>query len=270
MTWLLVVLAAAAAPDAGVLARPVEVSADKLDVFNKEGRAVYTGHAKAIRDTTTMTCDVITVFYGSGREVLRIVATGHVEAVDADRWAAGERANYDNLVGVLTVEGDPKARAGARTVKGERVTMLTGEEKVSITKAKTVAPNESGGQVEIDADLLVLEDKKSTALWTGNVKARRATTLIKTPELTAHYDEKGVVTRVEGRNGVEATDQDKWAKGQKADYDAATGVLVMTGKPEARQGPNRMKGTKITFTTGKDTLEVENATTVMQVEKGKQ
>ena len=44
-------------------------------------------------------------------------------------------------------------------------------------------------------------------------------------------------------------------------------MLVVTGKPEARQGPNRMRGTKITFITGKDTLEVENATTVLQADK---
>ncbi len=266
MTALLLVLLATA-PDAGVLARPVEVSADRLEVFNKEGRAVYTGRAKAIRDTTTVTCDVLTVFYGSARDVLRIEANGKVEAVDGDRWASGAKATYDNVNGVLVMEGDPRARSGARTVRGEKVTMITGTEKVTVTRAKTQSPSEEGGPIEIDSDLMVVEDAKSTAVWTGNVRAKRNTTLIRAPTLIAHYDGQGNVTKVEGRGGVEATDGDKWAKGQKADYDHPTGVLVMTGKPEARQGPNRMKGTKITFVTGKDTLEVENATTVMQMEK---
>ena len=61
------------------------------------------------------------------------------------------------------------------------VTFITGLDKIEITKAKTIAPNEStaqGATVEIDADLLVLEDKKSTAVWTGNVRSRRGPTLI--------------------------------------------------------------------------------------------
>lgn len=253
-------------PDAGLLARPLEVSADKLELINKEGRAIYTGRAKALRDTTTVTCDTLTVFYAAGREVSRITADGNVVAVDKDRTATGEHANYDNLTGILVVDGNPKARMGQRTVKGDVVTFTTGLDKVEITKAKTVAPNEGsaqGANVEIDADKLVLEDRKSTAVWTGNVRARKGTTLIKAPQLTALYDEKGTVTKVFGRGGVEATDGDKWARGQRADYDNATGVLVVTGKPEARQGPNRMRGTKITFITGKDTLEVENATTLL-------
>ncbi len=266
MLWLLLL----ALPDAGLLARPIEVSADHLQVLNKEGRAIYTGHARALRDTTTVTCDILTVFYAAGRDVSRIEALGHVQAVDQDRTATGERATFDNLTGVLIVDGHPQARMGNRTVKGDRVTFTTGLDRVEVTRARTVAPNESSAQgatVEIDADLLVLEDKKATAVWTGNVRARRGPTLIKAPELTAHYDEHGVVTQVQARGGVEATDADKWARGQRADYDNKKGVLVVTGQPEARQGPNKMRGSKITFITGKDTLEVENATTVLQVEK---
>ncbi len=265
----MLLLLLAASSDAGLLARPIEVSADKLELINKEGRAIYTGRAKAVRDTTTVTCDTLTVFYGAGQDVSRITAVGNVQAVDGDRVATGERANYDNLTGILVVDGNPKARLGKRTVKGDRVTFTTGLDRVEVTHARTLAPNESsaqGASVEIDSDLLVLEDKKSTAVWKGNVRARRGPTLIKAPELIAHYDEHGVVTMVQARGGVEATDADKWARGQRADYDNAHGVLVVTGKPEARQGPNRMRGSKITFITGKDTLEVENATTVLQAD----
>lgn len=268
----LLTLLLAAAPDAGLLARPLEVSADKLELLNREGRAIYSGHAKAIRDSTTVTCDTLTVFYGAGREVERIDAAGHVDAVDSDRHATGETAAYDNRTGVLVVHGDPQAQLGERTVRGQLVTFTTGLDRIEVLQAKTIAPNESsarGSTVEIDADRLVLEGTRSTAVWTGNVRARRGTTALKAPELTAHYDAKGVVTRVQARGGVEATDGDKWARGQKGDYDNARGVLVVTGHPEATQGKNKMRGSKVTFVTGKDTLEVENATTVIQVEKKK-
>ena len=269
---MLLALLLATTADAGLLARPLEVSADKLELLNREGRAIYSGHAKAIRDSTTVTCETLTVFYGAGREVDRIEAAGHVDALDGDRHATGQTAAYDNHTGVLVVRGDPEGQFGARTVRGQLVTFTTGLDRVEVLKAKTVAPNESaanGATVEIDADRLVNEGTKSTAVWTGNVRARRGPTLLKAPELTAHYDGTGVVTRVEGRGGVEATDGDKWAKGEKADYDNARGVLVVTGHPEATQGKNRMRGSKVTFVTGKDTIEVEDAVTVMQVEKKK-
>ncbi len=269
---ILLALLLAASPDAGLLARPLEVSADKLDLLNREGRAIYSGHAKAIRDSTTVTCDTLTVFYGAGREVERIEGVGHVDAVDGDRHATGQNADYDNRTGVLVMRGEPSGQFGARTVKGRIVTFTTGLDRVEVLEAKTVAPNEStakGSTVEIDADRLVLENSKSTAVWTGHVKARRGPTLMKAPEMTAHYDGNGVVTRVLARGGVEATDGDKWAKGEKADYDNATEVLVVTGHPEATQGKNRMRGSKVTFVTGKDTIEVENAVTVMQSEKKK-
>ena len=75
-----------AAPDAGALTnRPVSISAEKLELFNKERRALYTGHAKAIRDTLTLTCDRLEVFGTQSSEVQRIVAKGNVYAIDGDR-----------------------------------------------------------------------------------------------------------------------------------------------------------------------------------------
>ena len=280
MSFLLAI-ALAAAPDAGVLlSRPVQVSADKLELLNKEQRAVYTGHAKAIRDTTTLTCDRITVEYGADREVSRILARGNVEAVDGERWARGEEADYDNQPGTLVVRGNPQARQGKREVQGELVTIITGSDRVTVQKARTRVEDEKGlardggvgagpQKITIDADQLVLDEQKNVAVWKGHVVAKRSDTTITAPELTALYDDGGNITRLQARGGVEATEKDRWARGQRGDYDVDKGVLVVTGQPQAKQGNNRMKGTKVTFFTGADFLEVENATTVIEVEPKK-
>lgn len=280
MSFLLAI-ALAASPDAGVLlSRPVQVSADKLELLNKEQRAVYTGRAKAIRDTTTLTCDRITVEYGADREVSRILARGNVEAVDGERWARGEEADYDNKTGTLVVRGKPQARQGKREVQGELVTIITGSDRVTVDKARTRVEDEKGlardggvgagpQKITIDADQLVLDEQKNVAVWKGHVVAKRSDTTITAPELTALYDDGGNITRLQARGGVEATEKDRWARGQRGDYDVDKGVLVVTGQPQAKQGNNRMKGTKVTFFTGADFLEVENATTVIEVEQKK-
>jgi len=270
-----------AAPDGGVLlSRPVQVSADKLEVLNRESRALYTGHARALRDTLTLTCDRITVEYGSDRDVTRILAFGNVEAVDGDRWARGDEAEFDNKTGVLLVRGKPQARQGKREVFGELVTFTTGTDRVVVTRAKTRVEDEQGlrrdggvgsgpQRIAIDADLLTLDEQRSQALWQGHVVAKRGDTTLVAPELVALYDDAGTITRVLARQGLEATEKDKWATGQQGDYDALTGILVVTGQPRARQGTSRMKGSKVTFFSGTDFLEVENATTVIEVDSKK-
>jgi lipopolysaccharide export system protein LptA len=269
------------ASDAGVLlSKPVTVSADKLDYLKKESRAVYRGHAVAKRDGMTMTCDELEAFFAPSGEIQRIVARGNVHAIDESkpsgattlgesREAWGDEAEFINETGVLTVKGNPRGKQGPREVEGEVVTFTTGIDRVVVTKAHTRVKEPKDQRVSIDADLLTLEGEKNEAKWTGHVKAVKAKTLLLAPELTATYDEQGEINRVLARGGVEVTEGDRWARGQNADYDVAKGMLVVTGKPQARQGKTRMTGTRVTFFSGSEFLEVENAKTVIEVEKNK-
>lgn len=261
-----------AATDGGVLLnRPVTVSADRLEVFKKESRALYSGHARAVRDTLTVTSDQLEVFFDAKNEVERLVATGQVMAVDQDRQAWGDRAEFINETGVLTVTGHPRAQQGVRHVEGERVVFTTGIDRLQVTKARTRVSEPEDQRLSINADLLTLEGPQNEATWKGHVRAYKAktkTTLL-TPLLIAHYDAKGEVDHAEAHHGAEVTERDRWAQGQDAVYDVTKGVLVVTGKPQARQGSSRLKGTKVTFFTGSDFLEVENAVTVIEVERKK-
>lgn len=261
-----------AAPDAGALfSQPAQIKAEHFEVINKDLNAVYTGNVVVVRDTLRMTCDRLIVEYGQNREVTRLLARGHVEAVDRDRWARGDEADYDHLTSLLVVRGNPQARQGKREVTGDLVTFVNGSQQIKVTKAKTRVENQlDGGAVDkiaIDADSLVLDEHQSLATWAGHVKARRGDTTLLAPVMTATYDEQGTVTRVQGRGGIEASQNNKWARGERADYDAQRKVLVVTGNPEARQGSNRMRGTKVIFYQAADVIEVENVTSVIEVDK---
>jgi lipopolysaccharide transport protein LptA len=258
------------ASDAGVLTnKPVSVQADKLDYLKKENRAVYRGHAIAKRDGMTLTCDELEAFFAASGEVERIVARGNVYAIDGDREAWGDDAEFINETGVLTVRGKPRGKQGPREVEGEVVTFVTGVDKLVVTRARTRVKEPKDQRVAIDADLLTLEGTKNEAKWTGHVKAVKGKTTLLAPELTATYDEQGEINRVLARGGVDVTEGDRWARGTNADYDVPKGLLVVTGKPQARQGKTRMTGTKVTFFSGSEFLEVENAKTVIEVDKKK-
>lgn len=255
------------ASDAGVLlSRPVKVTADALRVFNKENRAVYEGHATAVRDSMTLTCDTLIAHYNSKQQVTLIEMKGHVRGVDGARWATGDEATFDNLSGQLVATGHPEGGDGARHVVGTRVTFATDRDEMQVEDAKTSSEEKTpqgARRIDITADHMTMESKRHLATWVGHVVARRDGTVVRAPKMIAYSDDSGAVSRVEAVGGVDVTDRDRWARGSRMDYDNRSGVLVVTGKPEARQGTHRMRGSRVTFHSDRDFLEVENAVTIV-------
>src|SRR3712207_8316542 len=50
----------------------------------------------------------------------------------------------------------------------------------------------------------------------------------------------------------------------RSDFNNVTGTLVVTGSPEARQGHNHMRGSKVTFRVSEDILDVEDARAIFE------
>ena len=111
--------------------------------------------------------------------------------------------------------------------------------------------------VSITADKLQVLNKQRQAIYTGHVVAVRGTTRIRCGRMVATYTQAQEISRIECQGGAELEDRDRWARGDQAVYETATGVVEMTGSPQARQGPNTMSGDRVLFDLVKDTLEVE-------------
>jgi lipopolysaccharide export system protein LptA len=119
----LLLLLLLAAPDAGVppLKNPVTITADKLQVLNKQRQAIYTGHVVAVRGPTRIRCGRMVATYTQAQEITRIECTGGAEVEDHDRWARGDLAVYEVATGVIEMTGNPQARQGPNTMTGDRV-----------------------------------------------------------------------------------------------------------------------------------------------------
>lgn len=148
--WLLLALAAtpvrAAPPRAGpadpaTFSHPVNVNADKLEVQGKRNQAVWTGHVVADRDTTHLICDKLVAHYDAHQEITHLECLGHVQATDGDKWAQGDRADFDNVHGVLVVTGDPQARQGQNHIRGSKVTFFVGQDLLEVENAKAIFPS---------------------------------------------------------------------------------------------------------------------------------
>ncbi|WIG95100.1 LptA/OstA family protein [Myxococcus sp. SDU36] len=138
---------------------------------------------------------------------------------------------------------------------------------VAATPAQGTPPAALGGKaltepVQIKGDNVTFQ--KSQATLTGNVKVKHRTLDLDCDRMTANYTPQREVTRVVCTGGVKAVDGDRMARGERAEYDVPSGVLVVTGSPEARQGTTHMRGTKVRLTLGNERLEVENAVIVFE------
>ncbi|MBN1203353.1 MAG: hypothetical protein JXB05_00325 [Myxococcaceae bacterium] len=120
--------------------------------------------------------------------------------------------------------------------------------------------------VEITAKLITGE--RSSATFTGDVRVKHRTLDLRCDKMIAFYTGAREVKRVECTGGVQAQDGDRFARGERAEYDVPSGVLVVTGSPEARQGGTYMTGTKVRLTLGSERLEVENARILVETAPG--
>jgi lipopolysaccharide export system protein LptA len=116
---------------------PIKIDANKLDVFDKEGRAVFTGDVVAVQGESTMKCTIMTVFYEqrdqSGAQaapaaqgaddsaIKKIDCRGPVTIVSRTQVATGENATFDRGSNKIMLTGNATLSDGPNVTKGERV-----------------------------------------------------------------------------------------------------------------------------------------------------
>lgn len=117
---------------------PVEVVADKLDLAQAEGTAVFSGNVVVIQGEMKLTAQKITVTYlklpdGSlGTDVDTIAAVGGVVMVTPTEAAESQDAIYTPARNEVVMTGDVLLTQGPNTLAGERliVDLLTGTGQV--------------------------------------------------------------------------------------------------------------------------------------------
>ncbi|EIM29283.1 LptA/OstA family protein [Microvirga lotononidis] len=115
---------------------PIKIDANKLDVFDKEGRAVFTGDVVAVQGESTMKCTIMTVFYDQRNQnggqpaapqatddsaIKKIDCKGPVTIVSRTQVATGENATFDRGSNKIMLTGNATLSDGPNVTKGERV-----------------------------------------------------------------------------------------------------------------------------------------------------
>lgn len=129
-SWILLAAPAALAQTGAISAPgegPLDVSADDLDVFDRENRIVYSGDVNAVRGDTRLRADRIEVFFepaeGAGfGSVTRMEAGGEVFYVTPTEVVRADRGVYDFVEGTIVLTGDVVLTQGCNVSTGERLT----------------------------------------------------------------------------------------------------------------------------------------------------
>ena len=131
--------------------------------------------------------------------------------------------------------------------------------------------------VQIEAARLEVRDKDKMATFSGRVKVVQGDTTMRCKTLLVFYEPKpqaggampaarpgpggsSQISKLEARGGVTVNQKDQTATGDNGFFDMKTNTVTLTGNVLVSQGPNVLRGEKLTvdLTTGVSHVEAGN------------
>ena len=128
--------------------------------------------------------------------------------------------------------------------------------------------------ISIESSSLDVDDKSAVATFTGNVSVSQGPTLLKTGKLVVHYKNSGsaggatgssslpggssAIERLEATDKVYVKSEDQVATAERASFDMAADVVVMSGDVVLSQGENVAEGCRLTIQMGTGRAKLES------------
>ncbi len=117
---------------------PINITSDRMEYLSEENIVIFTGNALAVREDMTLSADRMEVTLADGESsadegsVSLIVATGNVnvrqvvpptgdDKTSRERFATGERGEYDGAARTVTMTGGPRLWEGKNIITGEKM-----------------------------------------------------------------------------------------------------------------------------------------------------
>ncbi len=145
-------------------AKPIEISADSLEVAQEQQIATFQGNVDAVQGDLVLSAETLKVHYagknstaglaaGTGGAINRIVASGDVILSSPDETAEGDTGIYNVATQLITLTGDVVLTRGDNVLRGERL-------ELDLTTGKSRMVGTTGA-----------EGAEDVALSSGRVKA---------------------------------------------------------------------------------------------------
>ena len=127
------------------------IAYDRLEYWEREGKAVARGNATALRDDKRIQADVLEAFFGPGPEKENELKTAHargsVVLTTAQDVVTGDKGDYSADTGLAVMTGDVKLTRGNNQLNGgyAEVNMKTGISRLFAAPPGTTAPQRVQG-----------------------------------------------------------------------------------------------------------------------------
>ncbi len=117
------------AQDTPAKKKPVDIESDRMEIREKDNKAIFTGNVVAKRSDVTLNSDTLVVDYGDVKQpdgtttndVTHLDAKGHVVIVTAKEKITGQWAKMDPKTNILEVGGGVTVTQGQTVLRGERL-----------------------------------------------------------------------------------------------------------------------------------------------------
>lgn len=133
--------------------------------------------------------------------------------------------------------------------------LLTANTSLAAAEGKTLPLDNSNLPIEITADKLIIQQKKTQAVFSGHVEAKQGTVNMRSNKMTVHYREqeeksdKSAIQRVDVEGNVFLSTEKETASGRKGVYNVDESTVTLEGDVILTQGENIIKGGKMVHNT---------------------
>ncbi len=106
--------------------QPLDITAERLEMKQREGRAIFKGTVNVTQGKMTLTADTLTVFYATEEgienpSISRLDAQGNVKLTSETESLSGDWGVYDVDRRLITLGGDVVFAQGDNTLRGKRL-----------------------------------------------------------------------------------------------------------------------------------------------------
>lgn len=134
---------------------PVQIEADRLEVTDRDGIAVFEGNVSVVQGTTVLKTSRLKAFYardaqgnaGPGGNLRRIEASGRVAVRSGDQVATADKAVVDMQTQMVNLSGNVSVSQGANIITGCIITVDMRTNDIDVRPCST-----GGGRVKVLID----------------------------------------------------------------------------------------------------------------------
>jgi lipopolysaccharide transport protein LptA len=260
---------AASSPKGG----DTEITSKRMSILRDQSTLSFKDEVRARHETMDLRCDELVAHYAQYKgkyTATRGECVGNVRAVDGERTAQSERADFDVPNRLLVLTGNPEAKDPTAWLRGSEVRLMLGSQNFEVKDATVTlrsAPLEVKGAQQNTPVVITskrVSGTRAQAVFTGDVLVKHRTMDLRCDKLTAYYNGTREVTRADCAGNVRAVDGDRRARGERARLNVPTGTLVVTGNPEAEDPMIHIRGTEVRMALGGKSFEGKDTTVILK------